>query len=98
MTAVGLPRDLLFGRLLGDSGIELASRGADLDSPVSAGVIALRDLIPALHELREGLELDPLVVHGVDGPAHVTSPFDRLIRAATAHFGGEHLHCEAVRS
>ena len=52
--------------LLGDLGIPLALDSADVGDPVQMGVVDLANLLHALHELREGLELGPLVVGRAD--------------------------------
>ena len=72
------PGNALFRLLLGDLRVELALHAGDRDIPVRERVGLLRDLIHAVHELRERLELSPLVVGGrdrdvdVDGLGDVT--------------------------
>jgi hypothetical protein len=60
------PGDALIRLLLGDLGVPLVPRAAELGDPVQVRVVALSDLLHALHELRELLELRPLVVHRVE--------------------------------
>ena len=61
------PGDALVGVLLADLGVPLLLLAADLGDPVEVGVIDLGDRLDALHELREVLELRPLVVCSADG-------------------------------
>src|SRR4029450_10768548 len=56
------PGDPLVGPLLGDLGVELLLTPADLRAPVQMGVVELTNLLDALHEAPEVLELRPLVV------------------------------------
>ena len=67
--------------LLGDHGVELALDAGDLGDPVGHRVAGLLDPLDSLHELREGLELGPLVVGGGDRDGHL----DRLFDCAHAH-------------
>ena len=86
--AVGRPPgDALVGVLLGDLGVPLAATAADLGHPVQLGVVDLPDLLDALHELRELLELRPLVVRG----AYRDIDVDRLLDPGHGHllFVGE---------
>jgi len=69
------PRDALVRQLLGDLGVPLVRLAAEARAPVQAAVVKLADLVDALHELWEVLELRPLVVRGGDGRLH----FDRLL-------------------
>src|SRR5918993_4075994 len=62
--AVGVPpRHTLLGPLLGDLGVPFVTGPAELCDTVKVHVVTLRDFLDALHELRELLELSPLVVH-----------------------------------
>jgi hypothetical protein len=71
------PGDALLRVLLGDLGVELPLDPADLHLPVVAGVGDLGDGLHTLHELRERLELGPLVIRrpdrnvDVDGLGHL---------------------------
>jgi hypothetical protein len=66
--AVGaLPGDPLIRVLLCDVRVELALDAADVHLPVGVGVILLGDSLDAAHELRERLELGPLVVGSGNG-------------------------------
>src|SRR5690606_6945647 len=69
-----VPRDALVGVLLGDLRVELALDAPDLRPPVRVRRVELADLLHALHEAGELLELRPLVVGGADGDVDV----DRL--------------------
>src|SRR4051795_8670142 len=71
------PRDPLVGVLLGDLRVELLLTATDLRAPMKAGVIELTDLLDALHEARELLELGPLVVGGAHGHGHFDALLDR---------------------
>ena len=71
-----LPGDALVGMLLGDHRVPLLDVPGDLGLPVEMRVVDLRDLLHALHELREVLELRPLVVRGLDGDVQVDALFD----------------------
>ena len=75
--ARGAPGHPLVGLLLGDLGVELALDPGDLRLPVQPAIIELADLLDALHEARERLELRPLVVDGVQRDADVDALFDR---------------------
>ncbi|MDR6098112.1 hypothetical protein QE454_001731 [Microbacterium sp. SORGH_AS454] len=72
-----VPRDALVGVLLGDLGVEFALGTGDLDLPVREGVALLRDGLHEAHEVRELLELRPLVVRDADGNVDVDG-FDDL--------------------
>jgi hypothetical protein len=69
---VGLPGNSRVRDLLGDRGIELALHAGDLHLPVQVTVVELTDLLDALHERGELLELRPLVV----GRVHVALDLD----------------------
>src|SRR5690606_40019536 len=69
-----VPRDALVGVLLGDLRVELALDAPDRRPPVRVRRVELADLLHALHEAGELLELRPLVVRGADGDVDV----DRL--------------------
>jgi hypothetical protein len=71
------PRDALVRVLLGDLRVELADLSRDLDGPVEAHVVDLTDLLDALHEVREVLELRPLVVRRADWDLHLDALLDR---------------------
>ena len=58
------PLDPLVGHLVDDLGVELAGHAGDRGDPVVAPVVELRDRVHAGHEVRERLELGPLVVRG----------------------------------
>jgi hypothetical protein len=61
--AVGVaPGDALVGPLLGDLGLPLVPRATERGDPAYMRVVELRDLLDAVHEARELLELGPLVV------------------------------------
>src|SRR5690606_15914676 len=60
------PGDPLVRLLLDDLGVPLDGLAADLRLPVQVGGVELLHSLDALHELREGLELRPLVVRGAD--------------------------------
>src|SRR6266702_6080338 len=62
-----LPRDPLVWVLLGDLGVELPLDAVDGRRPVGVRVVDLPDALDAAHELREGLELRPLLLRGRDG-------------------------------
>ncbi|CAM5463978.1 Potassium-transporting ATPase ATP-binding subunit [Streptomyces narbonensis] len=70
------PGDALVGQLVDDLGVELATDAGDLGLPVTVPVVDLCDVLDALHEARERLELRPLVVRvpqrnvDVDGLLH----------------------------
>ena len=68
------PGDLLIGNLLDDLGPPLAARAADVGDPAQVRVVDLPDRLDAIHELRELLELRPLVV----GRAHRDDDVDRF--------------------
>jgi hypothetical protein len=61
------PSDPFVGVLLGDLGVELSLHARDVGHPMVACVVHLRDRFDAGHEVRERLELGPLVVGDVDG-------------------------------
>ena len=62
----GPPRDVAVGLLVRDLRLPLLPPAADVGDPAQVGVVELRDRLDALHELRELLELRPLVVRGRD--------------------------------
>src|SRR5215208_8335430 len=68
------PGDALLRLLLDDLRIPLVSLAAEFGDRVQPALVELRDRLNALHELREFLELRPLVVRRVD--RHID--FDRL--------------------
>ena len=63
---VRMPCHSLVRMLFGDGGIELTDLPCDIENPMRVGVVELTDLSHALHELRERLELRPLVVGDPD--------------------------------
>jgi hypothetical protein len=80
----GAPCDALVRELIDDFRVELPARARDTRDPVVVAVVELGDLLHSLHEIREFLELRPLVVGGVDRDldvhgfgdrAHQMSPF-----------------------
>ena len=71
VTADAVPGDALVGVLLGDPGVELPGHPADLRDPVVRDVVDLGDGLDAPHEVRERLELRPLVVRDGDRHVHV---------------------------
>ena len=77
LTAGARPGDALLGVLLGDLGVELAGDAVDLGDPVVVRVVDLRDLLDAAHEVRERLELGPLVVRGPDRDVDLDAAADR---------------------
>ena len=66
-----LPGHALVRVLLGDLGVPLPPRAADLSDPVKVRVVQLADVLDALHERRELLELRPLVVRDGDRDVNV---------------------------
>src|SRR5690625_3900191 len=74
------PGDPLIGVLLGDLGLELARLPAHSYYPAVAGVVDLGDGVHAVHELRKGLELGPLVIGGADRDVHLDGFLDRAHR------------------
>ena len=70
-SAVGFPRDAFVGMLFGDRGVEFTRGRTDVDTPVRVRVVELMHYLDALHELREGLELGPLVVGRADRYVHI---------------------------
>src|SRR2546425_4268521 len=73
--AAARPRDALVGPLLDDLGVPLLFLAPDHGAPVQALVVELPNLLDALHEAREVLELRPLVVHRAERRVD----FDRLL-------------------
>src|ERR1700712_4651474 len=65
------PRHPLVWMLLGDLGVELARDTAHLGHPVAQRRVELAYLLHPIHELREGLELCPLVVGHRNGDLDV---------------------------
>src|SRR5438093_9943941 len=61
------PGDDAIRGLLGDLGVPLLFFAADARAPAHRLAVELHDLLHAVHELREGLELRPLVVGRADG-------------------------------
>src|SRR5437870_2286945 len=74
------PRDPFVRQLLDDLGGPFLFLRADLRTPAEVRVVELIDLFHALHELRKGLELSPLVVCGGDGHLNVDGFLDRSHR------------------
>src|SRR5512144_1490738 len=72
------PRDLLVGLLVDDLRVPFAGDAENAGLPVQPLVVELADLLDALHELRELLELGPLVV----GRGHRDLDVDRLLAGA----------------
>src|SRR5207237_2525860 len=70
------PGDPLVGGLLGDLRVPLLALAADLGDPVQVGVIELGDRLDGIHELREVLELGPLVVGDLDGDIDLDRTLD----------------------
>jgi hypothetical protein len=58
----GGPCDLAVGHLLDDPGFPLATHAGDLGDPFQPIVAELSDALDPIHELREILELGPLVI------------------------------------
>src|ERR671922_115403 len=65
----GAPGDVAIRLLVRDLGAPLLALAADLGDPAKVCVVQLRDGLDVLHELRELLELRPLVVRGRDRDA-----------------------------
>src|SRR3546814_19927800 len=78
LAADARPGNALIGVLLGDLGVELALDPGNVGDPVVALLAHLADRLHPAHELREGLELGPLVV----GRAHRHVDVDGLIDLA----------------
>src|SRR5919108_3718358 len=74
------PGDPLVGDLLRDLGFPLPPREPDLFLPVDLLplLLVLLHADDAMHELRELLELRPLVVRGLEGNADVDPALDRV--------------------
>ena len=71
-----LPGDLLVRLLLGDLRRPLTALAADLRDPLDVCVVELLDGLDSLHELRELLELRPLVVSLLYGNLNLDRIFD----------------------
>jgi hypothetical protein len=71
-----LPSDALVRLLLPDLGVPLVALATDFGDPVDVRVVGLLDRFDALHELRELLELGPLVVRGGDWDVDLNRFFD----------------------
>ena len=82
------PRDALVRHLVDDLGVPLGAAAADVRDPVQARVVELPHLLDALHELRELLELRPLVVGRAHGHVELTRLLDRR-QAALLHPAGQ---------
>src|SRR3546814_2405223 len=78
LAADARPGNALIGVLLGDLGVELALDPDNAGDPVVALLAHLGDRLHPAHELREGLELGPLVV----GRAHRHVDVDGLLDLA----------------
>src|SRR5215218_933613 len=78
LLAVGVaPCDALVRQLLGDLGVPLVAAAAELGDPVEVRVVDLPDLLDTLHELRELLELGPLVIGRLHGDLDLDGLLDR---------------------
>src|SRR5437773_2200013 len=60
------PRNVTLGHLLDDLGLPLLFLAADIRAPAQHLLVELHDLLHALHEPREALELRPLVICVLD--------------------------------
>ena len=73
--ASAFPGDPAVGLLVGDHRVELTRDTTDAGLPVRVGVVQLDDLVDPVHEVRELLELRPLVV----GRPHRDVDLDSLL-------------------
>ena len=88
------PRDVAVGLLVGDLRLPLLASAAKLGDPAEVSGVELRDRLDVLHELRELLELRPLVVRGLDRNLDL----DRLLDLAHASLlSSALLNCRPTR-
>src|SRR6476646_2289551 len=76
LAAGRLPRNLLVSDLLGELGVPLLLLARDGRDPVEMGLVELLDLVDAVHEGGELLELRPLGVGGRNGNVDLNGLFD----------------------